>query len=996
MSGKVIAKDIRNFFGPPGGQKAKQRSSQPQAGSSQRSLKNDPIEISDDEKRSAPAPNRVELRANCSPSPPKPQRAHGKSKATNARGLLKPSDRMDEDDIQLRRASGMKRPKAILSSDDDDDDEIKPPPTKKKATARAPPKPTTATSKSSDDDDIVKPPPTKKKATARAPTTSRLSDEEDEEAKPPPTKKKAAPKPRQSIAKSKDTDDYEDTPDDKLVTKKAAPLAKPSKATTKAPTQPSTKQEDADEPPKKKPNWYAMKAAKLAGPSAPGSKQVPEAASEDCLAGLCFVFTGELSSFSRDEAIEIAKRFGGRVVGQPSGKTNYIVLGDNAGPSKLAAIKKHGLKCLSEDEFLDLIATRKGPGNGKGYDEKTKKKMEKEQADIKKAAKEIEAREKEAQKSGSSSTFGSSSNAPNIENQLWTTRYAPQTLKEICGNKGQVEKLQQWLTDWFVLLKSGFKKPGKNGMNIFRAVLITGPPGIGKTTSAHLCAKLAGFTPIELNASDARSKKLVENGMNINNKSLDGYLANSVDGHSATNSAGVAITDRSCLIMDEVDGMSAGDRGGVGAMNALIKKTKIPIICIANDKGAQKLKPLQHTTFSLSFRKPDAAAVRSRILTIAYKEKMKVPANVVDQLVQGAQSDIRQVINMLSTWKRSSDTMDFDEGKSMVKMNEKYAILTPFDVTQKMLGPYLFSHTARETLGDKMELYFHDHSFTPLFIQENYLKTQPARIRSLQGPEQILKHLDLMDRAASSISDGDLVDALIHGPEQHWSLMPLHAVCSAVRPASFLYGQGAGYGGPNAMSFPQWLGQNSKQNKLNRQLTDVQVRMRLKVSGDKSEIRQSYLPALFPHIVGPLIDDGSAAVDEVIERMDEYYLSKEDWDTVVELGVDQNKDELVLKKIPAATKTAFTRKYNAAEHPIPFHKAFDLGKVPKKLAASGPAPDIEDAFDLDDEVAEASDDDKEDKSADDITKDKLVKVAKKKKSAPANGGGKGRGKKAAS
>lgn len=73
-------------------------------------------------------------------------------------------------------------------------------------------------------------------------------------------------------------------------------------------------------------------------------------------------------------------------------------------------------------------------------------------------------------------------------------------------------------------LQCGFKKPGKNGMNIYRAVMVTGPPGIGKTTSAHLCAKLAGFTPIELNASDARSKKLVENSTNIMNASLDGWM----------------------------------------------------------------------------------------------------------------------------------------------------------------------------------------------------------------------------------------------------------------------------------------------------------------------------------------------------------------------------------------------------------------------------------------------------------------------------------------
>jgi replication factor C subunit 1 len=141
---------------------------------------------------------------------------------------------------------------------------------------------------------------------------------------------------------------------------------------------------------------------------------------------------------------------------------------------------------------------------------------------------------------------------------------------------------------------------------------------------------------------------------------------------------------------------------------------------------------------------------------------MKVPANVIDQLITGSQSDIRQVLTMLSTWKLSSDTMTFDEGKDLyvshsasflscsltvylsafptrssgltralncwlltafhvrfhrLRINEKYTIMSPFDITQKLLGPSLFSHTSRETLGDKIELYFQDHSFMPLFVQ---------------------------------------------------------------------------------------------------------------------------------------------------------------------------------------------------------------------------------------------------------------------------------------
>lgn len=47
--------------------------------------------------------------------------------------------------------------------------------------------------------------------------------------------------------------------------------------------------------------------------------------------------------------------------------------------------------------------------------------------------------------------------------------------------------------------------------------------------------------------------------------------------------------------------------------------------------------------------------------------------------------------------------------------------MTPFNIIQKMLGPYMFSSTSRETLNDKMELYFHDHSFVPLFIQVRFI-----------------------------------------------------------------------------------------------------------------------------------------------------------------------------------------------------------------------------------------------------------------------------------
>jgi hypothetical protein len=57
----------------------------------------------------------------------------------------------------------------------------------------------------------------------------------------------------------------------------------------------------------------------------------------------------------------------------------------------------------------------------------------------------------------------------------------------------------------------------------------------------------------------------------------------------------------------------------------------------------------------------------------------------------------------------------------------------------------------------------------------------------------------------------------------------------------------------------RWLGQNSKQGKLGRQLTDIQIRMRLRATGSRQEIRETYMPMLASKIVSPLVQSGAVS-----------------------------------------------------------------------------------------------------------------------------------------
>ncbi|RMZ79889.1 hypothetical protein DV738_g2940, partial [Chaetothyriales sp. CBS 135597] len=689
-----------------------------------------------------------------------------------------------------------------------------------------------------------------------------------------------------------------------------------------------------------------------AAPMAAGSKEIPEGADE-CLMGLTFVFTGVLDSIGREEAQNLVKRYAGKVTSGPSKKTSYVVLGADAGPKKLETIRKLGIKTINEDGLFELI--RRLPAYAQ---------------------------------TGASVIPPPKPVSTKVESRLLVDKYAPDTLNAVCGNKKQVEELQQWLRNWHKSAQAHFKKAGPTGKGIYRAAIIHGPPGVGKTTAAHLVAHLEGFDVIETNASDTRSKKLMENSLRgvLDATSLLGYFA--ADGQKVETGKKKLV-----FIMDEVDGMSAGDRGGVGALAAVAKKTNVPMIFICNERRLPKMKPFDFVTADFPFRRPTTDQIRSRISTICYREGIKLPIPILNAIIEGGNADIRQIINMIATIKIDNKEMDFNDSKAMTKAWEKHVILKPWDIVNKIMRPQMFAPSSTATLNEKTELYFNDHEFSYLMLQENYLKSAPSLLNNYSNPkERNLKYLELAEKASESISDGDLVDRMIHGSQQQWSLMPLHAIFSFVKPASYVYGNFN-----TQVGFASWLGQNSKAGKLGRFVKEIQGHMRLRTSADRHEIRQQYIPALWEHTAAKLIEGGKEAVSGVIDFMDSYYLTKDDYDAIVELGVGPMDMESAngVKKLDSQTKATFTRLYNLQSHPMPFVKASNvLGMSSRTGGGKREKPDLEEAIEdseVDEPLEGAPKEEAEEDDDMDLTKDKYIKKPKAKKAV--SGGAKGKGKK---
>ncbi|KAJ2849520.1 DNA replication factor C complex subunit Rfc1, partial [Coemansia erecta] len=568
----------------------------------------------------------------------------------------------------------------------------------------------------------------------------------------------------------------------------------------------------------------------------------------------------------------------------------------------------------------------------------------------------------------SSAAVSHSSVPAAAQSDLWTEKYKPTKLKELCGHKTSAMEIMKWLSWW-----------AEGAVPEKRAVLISGPPGIGKTTTAHLVAKLSGFDVLELNASETRSKSTLKDmlGAAISNRSMFEFdrralkkLQDQQDNEEdkdVISSAKVSGSKRLVIIMDEVDGMSGGDRGGSAELIHLIKRTQVPIICICNDRMSPKVRSLANHCEDMRFRRPTEQQMRARLNTIAFRENLKIEPNAISQLVKSTHNDIRQIINLMSSYALNKGSMSYMESKAYSGLNRKEVAVGPFDVISKYLSG---SENASTSFADKLDLYYSDFSIMPLFVQENYIDNAPG---NASNP---VEELDCLSKAADMIAEADIVENKLRGSQQ-WGLMPLHAALSCVGPSFHVRGRHQGM-----YRFPGWLGQNSKGSKLSRFLKDVQSHMRLRVSADKTEIRKSYIPAMVPELVNPLAENGVDGVSDVIATMDHYYLSKDHWDAMVELHLD---GERMLKRIPTAVKGAFTREYKKTSHPVAFNAAAatSSAKAAQAAASASLKPDTEDYVDDDeggDEVVLEGIDDEEgsEKSDDTLENDALIAAAKPK------------------
>lgn len=196
-------------------------------------------------------------------------------------------------------------------------------------------------------------------------------------------------------------------------------------------------------------------------------------------------------------------------------------------------------------------------------------------------------------------------------------KYRPKKFSDIKAQDMAIDKLKAFVTSF------------ENGIAKKKAVLLYGPAGTGKTSLAHVLASELGYEIFELNSSDLR-----------NRQKLDQVLKPSSLQKSLFSKGKI-------ILVDEVDGVTTTDYGGLAELVVLIEKTKFPVVITCNDVWQNKFGLLRSKCEMVPIKEIPYTTILELLKTILKLENKLAKEDLLKEIAAKSRGDLRAALNDL-------------------------------------------------------------------------------------------------------------------------------------------------------------------------------------------------------------------------------------------------------------------------------------------------------------------------------------------------------------